>query len=62
MNHYIKTQLNNIKSMVEALEQSCEIATIQDDKTISHEEIKIMRRIKKANCHYLKELSRIETE
>ena len=62
MNPYIKTQVNHIKSMVEAFEQSCEIATIQDDETVSHKEAKIMRKIKKANQHYLKELSKIGME
>lgn len=62
MNPYIKTQINNIMAMVTTFEQACEIATIQDDKIISHEEVKALRHIKKANLHYLKELSKIKFE
>lgn len=61
MNHYIKAQIINMKAMVKTFQQSCRMATAQDDGTVSREEEKLLKKINAAATSFIKELDKLDT-
>lgn len=59
MNDFMKTEILNMKLMVNSFQQRIEYAAFQDDERISDEERKTMKRINKAVSRFLKDLDRL---
>lgn len=59
MNHYINAQITNMKAMVKTFQQSCRMAAVQDDGTISREEEKLLKKINAAAERFTKELDNL---
>ena len=59
MNHYIDAQCRTMIAMVDAFENSCELAAGQDNGKISKDEAKTIKRIKDSAQKFKNDLSRI---
>lgn len=59
MNTFIQNQINNMLLSLRNFEVGCELAAAKDDGTISREEEKQLKKIKKATDKYRKELESI---
>ena len=59
MSDYLKTEILNMKLMVNGFQQRLEYAAVRDDERISDEERKTMKRINKAVSRFLKDLDRL---
>jgi len=59
MNSFIQSQINNMLLSLKNFEVGCELAATKDDGSISREEEKQLKRIKKATDKYRKELESI---
>lgn len=62
MNKYISGQIANMLTMTKTFDQSCKMAAMKDDGTIDKSEQRILKKIKKANDLYIKELEAITRE
>lgn len=58
MNDYMKTEVVNMKLIVNNFMQRLEYAALKNDEKISAEESKIMKRIQKASNRYLRDLEK----
>ena len=59
MNDYMKTEILNLKLMVNTYMQRLQYAALRDDETISADEAKIIRRAEKASNRFLKDLEKL---
>ena len=59
MDSFIHTQINNMIQSLKNFEFGCELAATKDDGSISREEEKQLKKIKKATDKYRKELESI---
>lgn len=60
MNTYIQAQIVNMITVTKTFEQACELAALQDDRTRSREEEKLLKKIKTASQKFRKELETIK--
>lgn len=60
MNTYIDAQIVNMITITKTFEQACEIAALKDDREISREEQKQLKRIKAATQKFRRELESIK--
>lgn len=60
MNHYINSQIMNMKAMVKVFEESCKMASMKNDGTIDKTEEKTLKRISAASHRFIKELENIK--
>lgn len=60
MNTYLKMQIENMKVILSTFQQSCEMATLQDDGVMSKQEEKQLKKIKEAAKEFTKQLNQIE--
>lgn len=59
MNSYMNAQISNMIQIVKTFEQSCELATMQDDGKISREERKNLEKIRAASKKFRNNLELI---
>ena len=59
MNSYMNAQISNMIQIVKTFEQSCELATMQDDEKISREERKNLEKIRAASKKFRNNLELI---
>jgi len=59
MNTFLKSQCKNMMVMVSTFEQSCKMAALHDDGSISREEEKALKAINAAAEKFKRELSKI---
>lgn len=60
MNTFIENQINNMLLSLKNFEVGCKLAATKDDGSISREEEKQLKKIKKATDKYRKELETIK--
>ena len=59
MNHYIRSQIENMKMITKAFQQGCQLAAMQNDGQVDKEEAKVMKKIDAAAQKFIKELDSI---
>lgn len=59
MTNYIKSQCNTIITSVKVFEQSCQIAAMQDDGSISKDEEKKLKKISKASQQFITDIEKL---
>ena len=58
MNDYMKTEVINVRFLINNFLQRLEYAALQDDEKISPEEARTIKRIQKASEKFLKDLEK----
>lgn len=57
MNHYIKSQTENMITMTKAYTNGCRMAAMQNDGQIDKDEAKALKKIEAAAQKFIKEIS-----
>lgn len=59
MNHYLKSQIENMTAMTKAFESACRLAVLQNDGRIDKDEAKALKKIESAAERFIKELNSV---
>ena len=59
MNHYLKSQIENMTTMAKAFENACHFAVMQNDGQIDKDEAKALKKIDAATQKFIKELDSV---
>lgn len=57
MNHYLKSQIENMTTMTNAFTNACRLAVMQNDGNIDKEESKALKKIDTAAQRFIKEIN-----
>lgn len=59
MNHYLKSQIENMIAMTRAFESGCHMAVMQNDGKIDKDEAKALKKVEAAAEQFIKEISNV---
>lgn len=59
MNHYLKSQIENMTAMAKAFNDGCHLAVLQNDGQIDKDEAKAIKKIDAATQKFIKELNSV---
>lgn len=59
MNHYLKSQIENMITMTKAFDKACHLAVMQNDDHVDKDEAKALKKIDAATQRFIKEIESV---